>query len=69
MTEHDVPTVACATLWLDTSNETSTRPSECLEDCATLAFEAARGADPRRHGAAPAPRRSRRRPRCSIARS
>lgn len=39
MTEHDAPTVARATLWLDTSNETSTRRAECFEDCETLAFE------------------------------
>ena len=39
MIEHDAPTVARATLWLDTSNETSTRRAECFEDCATLAFE------------------------------
>jgi hypothetical protein len=45
MSEHEVPTVARATLWLDTSNETSTRPSECIEDCATRAFE--RLAEPR----------------------
>jgi hypothetical protein len=39
MTEHDAPTVARATLWLDTSSETSTRRARCLEDSATLAFE------------------------------
>lgn len=39
MTEHDVPTVACATLWLDTSSQTTTRRSEHLDECATLAFE------------------------------
>jgi hypothetical protein len=39
MTEHDAPTVARATLWLDTSSETSTRRADSLEECATLAFE------------------------------
>jgi hypothetical protein len=39
MTEHDAPTVARATLWLDTSSDTSTRRADSLEECATLAFE------------------------------
>jgi len=39
MTDHDAPTVARATLWLDTSSDTSTRRADCLEDCETLAFE------------------------------
>jgi hypothetical protein len=39
MSEHDAPTVARATLWLDTSSDTSTRRADSLEECATLAFE------------------------------
>lgn len=40
MSEHDAATVARATVWLDTSNETGTRPTARVDDCETLAFEA-----------------------------
>jgi hypothetical protein len=39
MSEHEAPTIARATLWLDTSNETVTRSAGCLDDCATRTFE------------------------------
>jgi hypothetical protein len=49
MNEHDAPTVARATVWLDTSNETKTRPSELSDELATTRVRMRASSQPSEH--------------------